>query len=552
MRRFVLGAVLAIGLAGCHKFDSDKMESALEQAVTAKSTPRYAAGRWGTMQAIYQERSYSPIWLQREHPRATARGLVDALTQADEQGLRMRDYDLTGLRTALENAYRKGGTTMEELAALDLRLTSLYLDYGSDLLTGRLDPAAVDTSWYIKQRRSAVDSALRAAIGAKDFDGMIAPLVPQQRDYADLVKGLAQYREIEAKGGWPTVPAGPTIRAGASGARVLALHDRLAFTGDLASGQAPAQFDASLAAGVRHFQARHGLDSTGVVEAATLKALNVPVEARIRQMELNLERLRWLPHAFGDRYVLVNIPDYRLHAFDGGKEVLTMRVVVGSEYGHATPVFADTLSTVVFRPYWNLPRDITNEEVLPKLRDDPNYLAAHHYEVVRGNNSEVVDPQSIDWKDVDTSKIDFRIRQQPGEDNSLGRVKFLFPNQFDIYMHDTPARNLFGKDQRALSHGCVRLEHPDQFASYVLDGQSEWTPERIQTAMTSDSSQQVSIKRKLPVYIVYLTAYTDGGALQFRGDPYGADSRAIAKLGQPLPDATRDSARAALRRFFKS
>ncbi|MEO8226016.1 MAG: L,D-transpeptidase family protein, partial [Gemmatimonadota bacterium] len=294
------------------------------------------------------------------------------------------------------------------------------------------------------------------------------------------------------------------------------------------------------------------LDSTGVVEAATLKALNVPVEARIRQMELNLERLRWLPHAFGDRYVLVNIPDYRLHAFDGGKEVLTMRVVVGSEYGHATPVFADTLSTVVFRPYWNLPRDITNEEVLPKLRDDPNYLAAHHYEVVRGNNSEVVDPQSIDWKDVDTSKIDFRIRQQPGEDNSLGRVKFLFPNQFDIYMHDTPARNLFGKDQRALSHGCVRLEHPDQFASYVLDGQSEWTPERIQTAMTSDSSQQVSVKRKLPVYIVYLTAYTDGGALQFRGDPYGADSRAIAKLGQPLPDATRDSARAALRRFFKS
>jgi murein L,D-transpeptidase YcbB/YkuD len=363
----------------------------------------------------------------------------------------------------------------------------------------------------------------------------VRPLVPEQKEYAELVSWLEKYRELAAHGGWQAVTARDTA----------ALRTRLAATDDLAGGTA-------LADGIRHFQARHGLEATGKVDPATLAELNVPIGTRMRAIELNLERLRWLPATFGDRYVLVNIPDYSLHAYDGGKEVLTMRVVVGDEYGHATPVFADTLSQVVFQPYWNVPPSIVKAEILPKVRQDQHYLETHHFEVVRGDKDEVVSASSVDWNDVDTTKLGFRVRQQPGDDNALGHVKFLFPNQFNIYMHDTPARSLFAKNARSESHGCIRLEHPDQFADYVLAGDPTWTPDRIRQAMESDTNRTVIVKRRLPVYIVYLTAFVQDGQLQFRPDVYGSDDRAITRLGVPVADTALDSARTALRKLLKS
>lgn len=535
MRRLLPAVVLALALSGCHKFNSDEMTATLERTVTARSAPRYAADRWKTMQAIYRERSYAPVWLDREKPRQQAKDLIDALTSADNQGLRMKEYDLPGLRTALDQAYHQGKTTTQDLANLDLRLTSLFLDYGRDLLVGRLDPSAVDSGWYIRTRRATVDSTLRLAIRSTDFRSMVRPLVPEQKEYAELVSWLEKYRELAAHGGWQAVTARDTA----------ALRTRLGATDDLAGGTA-------LADGIRHFQARHGLEATGKVDPATLAELNVPIGTRMRAIELNLERLRWLPATFGDRYVLVNIPDYSLHAYDGGKEVLTMRVVVGDEYGHATPVFADTLSQVVFQPYWNVPPSIVKAEILPKVRQDPHYLETHHFEVVRGDKDEVVSASSVDWNDVDTTKLGFRVRQQPGNDNALGHVKFLFPNQFNIYMHDTPARSLFAKNARSESHGCIRLEHPDQFADYVLAGDPTWPPERIRQAMESDTNRTVMVKQRLPVYIVYLTAFVRDGQLQFRPDVYGSDDRAITRLGVPVADTALDSARTALRKLLKS
>ena len=535
MRRLLSAALIALAVGGCHKFNSDEMTATLERTVTATAAPRYAADRWKTMQAIYRERNFAPVWLDKERPRQQARDLIDALTSADNQGLRMRDYDLPGLRNALEQAYHEGKTTSADLANLDLRLTSLFLDYGRDLLAGRLDPAAVDSGWYIKLRRASVDSTLRLAIRETDFKAMIRPLVPQQKEYGELVAWLEKYRDLASRGGWTAVTARDTA----------ALRARLAATGDI-SGSAP------LADGLRHFQARHGVDSTGKLDAATLAQLNVPISTRIRELELNLERLRWLPANFGDRYVLVNIPDFALHAYDGGKEVLTMRVVVGDEYGHATPVFADTLSQVVFQPYWNVPPSIVKAEILPKVQQDPHYLDTHHFEVVRGSKDEVVSASSVDWNDLDTTKMDVRVRQLPGDDNALGHVKFLFPNQFNIYMHDTPARSLFARNARSLSHGCIRLEHPDQFADYVLAGDAAWTPDRIRQAMESDTNRTVAVKRRLPVYIVYLTAFVRDGQLQFRDDLYGSDARAITKLGVPVADSGLDSARTALRKLLKS
>jgi L,D-transpeptidase YcbB len=267
----------------------------------------------------------------------------------------------------------------------------------------------------------------------------------------------------------------------------------------------------------------------------------VPVETRIRQIELNLERYRWLPSDFGKRYILVNIPDFRLYAYDKGKETLTMRVIVGDEYGNATPVFADSMTYIVFRPQWDMPRRILVDEVIPKVRDDIYYLAKHGYEVVDTANNEVIsDPSSIDWSDLDTAQIHFRVRQKSGAGNALGNVKFMFPNQYSIYLHDTPADHLFDRSKRTLSHGCVRVEDPVKLAGYVLARQGDWDEEKIREAIEPPGAGEVSpisvdLEHPVPVYLVYLTAFVRDGVLQFRDDPYGKDRRAMGPMGKAAP-----------------
>ncbi len=297
-------------------------------------------------------------------------------------------------------------------------------------------------------------------------------------------------------------------------------------------------YDDDVAAAVARFQERHGIPADSAVGPATLAALNVPVETRIRQIELNLERYRWLPSDFGKRYILVNIPDYRLYAYDGGKERLTMRVIVGDDYGHATPVFADSMTYVVFRPQWDVPRRILVDEVIPKVRQNIVYLAQHSYEVVDTVRNEVIaDPAAIDWSGLDSTNIHFRVRQKAGAGNALGNVKFMFPNQFSIYLHDTPADHLFDKQKRTLSHGCVRVEDPVKLAGYVLDGQKGWGEDEIREAIQpADSTAEiksttVDLEHPVPVYLLYLTAFMRDGELHFRDDPYGKDGEAMARMG---------------------
>lgn len=550
----ILAAAAAAGLVvlGCHKDRSEATAAAVRAAVAATKPPAgIPASRWRVVQAVYGDRAAAPLWLEGGRPTDRARELVQALCHADAQGLRPRDYDLAGLERDLAAADAKDPTPAA-LAALDVRLTALFLDYGGDLLAGRLDPRAVDTGWYIKDRRRGIDSTLRVAAAGKTFRDMIAPLAPTQRDYADLVDWLARYRQIAERGGWPVVPGKGPIRPGDRGPRVAALRARLAASGDLDSAAAragAAPYDRALAQAVARFRDRHGLapDSgvpaaaEAVVDAATLAELNVPAAARVRQIELNLERLRWLPHEFGSRYVLVNIPDYELHAYDGGKEVLAMRVIVGKQYENATPVFADTMSYVVFHPRWNVPHDIVANEIIPKMQADAHWAAEHGYEIVDPKQDTVVDPGSIDWKGVDTANFAFGVRQKPGPDNSLGRIKFMFPNSFDIYLHDTPAKQLFDRRVRDFSHGCVRVEEPERLAQYVFAGDPEWSAERIHQALVEDTATvQAKVPRRLPVYLVYLTAFSRNGTLEFRDDPYGADRRALARMGEVAADsATR-------------
>ncbi|MGE5927285.1 MAG: L,D-transpeptidase family protein, partial [Gemmatimonadota bacterium] len=444
MRRLLQPVLLCAltALGGCGGISREEIHAALAAELTDSTPPEYVeASFWKVSREIYADAGGDPLWVESGAPKKRARVLVEAVAAAEDQGLRTAEYDLDGLGDALQRAYKDGETTAAELAELDLRLTALYVDYGRHLLSGRLDPSRVNQDWFIRTRRVTVDSTLRQAAAAEDLEQALADFLPRQPDYRALLEARARYAAIAAQGGFPEVSA--PVAEGDSGAPVAAIVRRLVLEGDLdSSAVALTTYDRTVDAGVERFRRRFGLEPGKGVDRALIAAMKVPVERRIRQIELNLERLRWLPNEFGSRYVAVNIPDFQLHAYDEGREVLTMRVIVGDEYDGTTPVFADTMNQVVFRPYWNVPSSIALDEILPQVQQNESYLVRNEYEVVPAKGSEPVDPGSVDWNDLDSTNFPYMIRQKPGPRNALGLVKFLFPNRFDIYMHDTPGDHL--------------------------------------------------------------------------------------------------------------
>jgi len=316
---------------------------------------------------------------------------------------------------------------------------------------------------------------------------------------------------------------------------VLTLRQRLTASGHLtsaaASNTSPVYSKAD-EAGVRAFQELHGLKGTGVADAATLAAMNVPLDHRIRQVALNLERWRWMPNDLGARHLLVNIPYYTLIARENGKPVMDIRVVVGKADEHKTPVFSSEMSTVVFSPYWNIPDSIVEGETAPAVARDPAYLAKNDIEILDMSRpgGTPLDYGSVDWDDADQLKH-LAFRQRPGPGNALGHVKFLFPNPFDVYLHDTPADALFARSGRAFSHGCVRVEEPEALAKYVLRGDAAWDDTKILEAMDAGVEKHVKLKESIPVHIVYFTAWVDvNGGLHFQPDVYGYDADQAAHV----------------------
>jgi murein L,D-transpeptidase YcbB/YkuD len=548
--------VVAIILTGCHRKDRAVGEE-IRAAVSSPSRPaKLERTRWKVVRQLYQDRKFRPIWTSDGKPKEDIRQLVATLCGSEQDGLRPADYHLAALKHVVEQAFPPiEEPTPAALATLDLQLTARFVNYGADLLVGRLAPAAVDSGWFIKARHSSADSLIRVAASGRGFTGMMAILRPKRADYDELVAALASYRKIQQNGGWPAIPTGALVR-GAHGAAIAALRRRLEISGDLLTSEsAQPVYDGAVAAAIARFQRRHGIAVDSTVGGPTLAALDTPVDYWIRQIEINLERYRWLPPDFGNRYILVNIPDYHLYAFGDRKPVLDMRVIVGDEYGNATPVFADSMSYIVFRPQWYLPRRIVVDEVIPQAEQNVSYIAEHNFEVVSARQpSKVLDPDTIDWEKVDTAHLGFRVRQKSGADNPLGRVKFMFPNQFSVYLHDTPAGWLFDQPRRTLSHGCVRVERPAELADFVLAGQDEWTDSTVRAAMTPpdtiarlagttdaapDEQLTVQLKQKVPVYILYLTAYVQDGVLNFRGDPYGKDAQALSRLSPSRPGEQR-------------
>lgn len=330
--------------------------------------------------------------------------------------------------------------------------------------------------------------------------------------YKVLKEKLEKYYAIAKQGGWPQITAtAKQLKKGISSPEIVILKKRLEFTSDMAADTTPI-FNETLESGIKNFQIRFGYTPTGILTDGQIKDMNVPVVNRIQQLLINMGRMQWMINEPKGQMIVVNIPEFILHVKDGAKKVFDMNVVVGKE-GHNTMMFTGNLNQVVFSPYWNLPESIVKKEILPAMERNPNYLASHHMEITGNEGGLPV------------------IRQLPGDDNSLGKVKFLFPNSFNIYFHDTPAKSLFDKDKRAYSHGCIRLSDPEKMANYVLKDNTEWSPESINSAMNSQEEKYVKLKNPIPVLITYYTAWVDeNNLLHFADDIYGHDKAVIEKM----------------------
>jgi murein L,D-transpeptidase YcbB/YkuD len=397
-----------------------------------------------------------------------------------------------------------------------------------------VDPSEVDAHWFGRQRQVDLVDLLGRALDSGDVAEALRSVLPRHAQYAALKKALGRYRDIAARGGWPAVPAPAHLKKGSRGPEAAALRARLAAEGDLTPAGGDV-FDGTVEEALKRFEKRYGLNEDGALGPEDLSAMNVSAEDRARQIELNLERWRWLPEELGDRYILVNIPTFQLEAIERGKVTLAMRVVAGKADETPTPIFSDDMTEVVFSPYWNVPTSILRKETIPAVLRDPGYLERNDLEVVQSGH--VVPASNVDWSDPD---LRVQIRQRPGAKNSLGLVKFLFPNKFDVYLHDTPAGSLFARLERDFSHGCVRVERPVELAQWVLRDQPQWTAEKIDAAMHAGREQHVALKGRIPVYIVYATAWVDeGGRLSFRDDLYGHDTRQRVLLGLDGAHSTR-------------
>jgi murein L,D-transpeptidase YcbB/YkuD len=480
------------------------------------------------MKLFYRERQYRFAWFKDGALIPQAFKFMDVVNRAHEEGLDPKKYtqvDLKGMIQKLEQSTNDSARHQLQ-QELDVTLTASYFKYASDFYRGTVDPRSIDNiEWEVKKNKIKLHKALQTILKERDSRYPYYEFEALHPGYIRLREALKQYRAAKAEGGWPKVElASKLLKPGDSAQAVVTLRHRI--LGKPAPNAPQSMvYDQTLATAVKAFQIRHGLRPDGVVGGETLRIMNIPIDQRIDQIIINMERWRWVPKRFEDKYVLINIPEYMLHVFENDKEVLNMKVVVGKEM-HATPVFSDKLEYIVFYPYWNVTPQILAEEIAPAQAANPNYLASNDMELVKdiGNNKvEVVPTSSVDWYSVD-EKFKFRVRQRPGSKNPLGFVKFIFPNEHNVYLHDTPSDHLFNQVERGFSHGCIRIEKPFEFAQYLLKDQKQWTPSTIKAAMHGGAEKYVNLSAKVPVYIVYFTSWVDdNGAVHFRDDIYNHD-----------------------------
>ena len=495
---------------------------------------------------FYSHRDFRPAWIADGRPAPLAKRLVESIRQADDDGLRPDAYHLKRIEELMTETQLELMTNQpelpEKLADLDLLLTDAFLLFGSHLSNGCVNPETICSQWLIKSHHANLVEALQSALQQRDVAAVLNKLRPQHAGYAALKGALARYRERMTLGGWVYVPEGTHLKRGDRGHRVAALRARLNVPvwPDNWNKDVSDLFDAPLERAVLEFQRRHGLDADGIVGPATLAALNVRVEDRLRQIKLNMERWRWLPHDFGKRYILVNIPNFQLDMIEQNEIVLKMRVIVGKK-GRQTPVFNGRMTYMELNPYWHIPPPIAKEDILPEIQRDAQYLDKQKIRVFENWQAEALelDPAFIEWSQIAPADLSFKFVQDPGPLNALGRLKFMFPNRFSVYIHDTPARGIFKYAKRSFSSGCIRIEKPIELAEYLLKDNPEWTQNELVDTIDSTETRIVRLLEPISVQIVYITAWADedGEPVHFRDDVYDRDKPLYQALLErpPIP-----------------
>ncbi len=498
-----------------------------------------------TLPRFYVQRVFRPAWSDGNRLRPASGELLEALRTAGNEGLRAADYHLEEIQrlvTVASNRQRsRQSQAASMLADLDLLLTDAFLVYGAHLLSGRVNPETIDPEWHATRREADLAALLERSLSSDGPATGLRQLLPRHEGYQRLKEALARYKDIAAHGGWQTIPDGSRVVLGDQDARIPALRQRLALVGDMGAATAGDSdlLDSLTVAGLVRFQIRHGLEFDGVLGNATLAALNVPVEERIRQLELNLERWRWLSQDLGERHIIVNAAGFELEVFEGMQVVLAMRVVVGRTY-RRTPAFTAPLRYLVFSPFWHVPHSLAVLDQVPMQQNDSEYFSRVGMRVFEnwGADAREIDPATVDWRSVTPQSFTYRLRQDPGAQNALGRVKFMLPNRHNVYLHDTPSRDLFARAQRDFSSGCIRLEQAMELAVYLLGDTPGWDLSAITAAATAGVETTVPLPNPVPVHILYWTAWAnEDGTIHFRHDIYRRDERLLtALLSEPPGD----------------
>ena len=496
---------------------------------------------------LYSPTEGEPLWSRDGRPTPQALRAIELLARAHEKGLVASDYRPDTLRVLAE-AMATSPADASDAARFDVVLSRSVLHFLADLHLGRVPPNAL--GFHLPESHEGLDLARYAldASRAADVAAVISSAEPPYAGYAALERTLGRYRALagDARLRPPVRPRRP-LHPGDPYRDLPALARLLVASGDLAPAETLSRgdsardtvYEGAVVEGVAAFQRRHALVPDSVLGPATLTELRVPMAARVRQIELTLERWRWLPDRPPERYAVVNVPGFRLYAFEhdsiAAQPALAMNVIVGEARGrHSTPVFAGTMRQIVFRPYWDVPRSIARKELIPLIRRDPGYAERNAFEIVRGGEDDaVIYPMTSAnlWRVADGT---LRLRQRPGDDNSLGLLKFVFPNDYDVYLHGTPATALFARSRRDFSHGCIRVEDPAALAELVLRGQPGWDRAAIDSAMHGDRTIRVDVARPVTVFILYSTVVArDAGTVYFYPDLYGHDARLARALARP-------------------
>ena len=475
---------------------------------------------------VYRDHGYEPYWTDNSN----IRELMVLISDAADHGLNPQDYNMVQLREIL--GQRQKNPSAEIAAEADIMLTESLLRYGYHRRLGKANPGKIDPNINFRRqafREQPPAQTMEEILAADSLQGFIDLAAPSGPFYERVQYWLKQYRQIAADGGWPVVPEGPTLRLGDNDPRVAVIRTRLAASSDLAAdaGRNSNAFDETLKQSVAAFQKRHSLDADGIVGKQTIAAMNVPVEQRIDQLRASLERLRWVNQEAADTLVAVNIAGFRAYFYEQGELKWSTRAMVGKSY-RRTPVFRGDIQYMEFNPTWTIPPGILRNDTLPAIKRDPNYLASKNIRVI-DKNGKLVDPATVDWNQY-TRGVPYTLRQDPGPNNALGTVKFIFPNKHFVFLHDTPHRELFDRPERAFSSGCIRVEDPLMLAELLLDD-DDYQRSDLEAVVASRETQRIHLENRVPVIIVYLTAsLSSDGNITFHKDIYSRDDKVLSAL----------------------